>query len=90
MKILLLSIIILILSSCVKTVIVERCVVIAELNICRCHNYNFFKNERIDESYDAPFNHCVEKNVTFSLEDWETKISPALNDLNRRAGKYND
>ena len=78
----------LILSSCVKNVVVERCVSLAAFEKCRCHDYNFFKNKRVSESFDMPLIYCTEKNVSFSLEEWETKISPALNDLNRRAEKY--
>lgn len=85
MKILMLLMTILILCSCVKKVVVERCISIQEVEICRCHDFNFFKNKRVSESYNMPFSYCSDKKVSFNLEDWEIKIGPAINDLNRRS-----
>lgn len=66
------------LSSCqIPTYkIVERCDLIESMDICRCSAYNFNIPQKIDQPYSMPLSHCTEKRVTFSFDDFQTKIVP--------------
>jgi len=56
--------------------LVERCDFVRSLDICRCSKYNFNIPEKSGEPYNMPISYCEEKRVTFSFEEWQTKIVP--------------
>ena len=66
------------LSSCQSPSykIVERCVAIEELDICRCSKYDFNVPEQVEEPYDMSVSYCDDLEVRFSKESWNNEIVP--------------
>jgi hypothetical protein len=75
----------LITSSCLKTVIVDRYMVDFQNQQCLRHSYNLFENKVLSDTEVMPNLEDCDEVVGFTYETWATKVSPALNNLNRRA-----
>ena len=66
----------LIFSGCVQNLVVERCAYSAQFDICACHDYDFWKAERVSEPRENGGEYCDDI-VGYHAEDWANKITPS-------------